>query len=87
MPAPLSSPGLAEWVADAPRWALTAVGFRTDPSGKTVTVPRPTAVTRLLSHLDGDAFEPHFSQVMSADRAGSRPVDCVQEVTGKGARR
>lgn len=48
---------IAEWIADAPRWVLTAVGFRTDPFSKTVTVPHPTTVMRLLSRLDGDAFD------------------------------
>ncbi|MER6692220.1 transposase family protein [Streptomyces minutiscleroticus] len=48
---------IAEWIADAPRWVLTAVGFETDPFSKTVTVPRPTTVMRLLGRLDGDAFD------------------------------
>jgi DDE_Tnp_1-associated len=48
---------IAEWITDAPRWVLTALGFSIDPVSKTVTVPHPTAVMRLLARLEGDTFD------------------------------
>lgn len=48
---------VTEWIADAPRWVLLALGFSIDPFSKTVTVPHPTTVMRLLGRLDGDALD------------------------------
>ncbi|MFE4872004.1 transposase family protein [Streptomyces sp. NPDC056682] len=48
---------VTDWIADAPRWVLLALGFSVDPFSKTVTVPHPTTVMRLLGRLDGDALD------------------------------
>ncbi|MEV5552004.1 ISAs1 family transposase, partial [Streptomyces sp. NPDC052309] len=48
---------ITEWIADAPRWVLLALGFASDPFSKAVTVPHATTVMRLLRRLDGDAFD------------------------------
>lgn len=62
---------VTEWIADAPRWVLTTLGFRIDPFSKSVTVPHPTTVMRLLSRLDGDAFDATISSFL---QARSEPV-------------
>lgn len=48
---------IAEWTADAPPWALRALGFTVDPFTRSVAVPHATTVMRLLGRLDGDAFD------------------------------
>jgi hypothetical protein len=65
----------AEWIEDAPRWVLTAFGLRTDPLSKTVTVPHPTTVMRLLNGDALDAAVCVFS-LLGVGRAGtlSRPT-------------
>ncbi|MFF4792914.1 transposase family protein [Streptomyces sp. NPDC001276] len=60
---------IAEWIADAPRWVLLALGFVLDPFSKAVTVPHPTTVMRLLGRLDGDAFDPAVSAFLQARAA------------------
>lgn len=57
---------IAEWIADAPRWVLLALGFAFDPFSKAVTVPHPTTVMRLLGRLDGDAFDAAVSAFLQA---------------------
>ncbi|MER5548887.1 transposase family protein [Streptomyces sp. NPDC002589] len=53
-----------EWIADAPHWVLLALGFSIDPFSKTVTVPHPTRVMRLLGRLDGDALDAAVSEFL-----------------------
>lgn len=60
---------IAEWIADAPRWVLVTLGFEFDPFSKTVTVPHPTTVMRLLRRLDGDAFDAAVSAFLQARAA------------------
>lgn len=62
---------IAEWIADAPRWVLLALGFPVDPFTRAVTVPHPTTVMRLLGRLDGDAFDTAVSAFLQA-RAQNR---------------
>ncbi|MER5185741.1 aldehyde dehydrogenase family protein [Streptomyces sp. NPDC002896] len=62
---------IAEWIADAPRWVLLALGFSVDPFTRAVTVPHPTTVMRLLGRLDGDAFDTAVSAFLQA-RAQNR---------------
>lgn len=67
-----SMTAIAEWVSDAPRWALLALGFPVDPFTRAVTVPHPTTVMRLLGRLDGDAFDTAVTTFLQA-RARRRP--------------
>lgn len=60
---------IAEWIADAPRWVLLALGFAFAPFSKAVTVPHPTTVMWLLGRLDGDAFDAAVSAFLQARAA------------------
>ncbi|WP_331747902.1 ISAs1 family transposase [Streptomyces chartreusis] len=62
---------IGEWIADAPRWVLRAVGFRPDPLTGSVTVPHPGTVRRLLGSLEGDALDTAIGAFLTAR---SRPV-------------
>ncbi|MEU6496886.1 ISAs1 family transposase [Streptomyces sp. NPDC046984] len=62
---------IAEWTADAPPWALRALGFTVDPFTRSVAVPHATTVMRLLGRLDGDAFDNVICTFLQA-RAHSR---------------
>ncbi|WP_337662882.1 ISAs1 family transposase [Streptomyces cellulosae] len=62
---------IAEWTADAPPWALRALGFTVDPFTRSVAVPHATTVMRLLGRLDGDAFDNVICAFLQA-RAHSR---------------
>ncbi|WP_143070978.1 transposase family protein, partial [Streptomyces malaysiense] len=57
---------VAEWIADAPRWVLLTLGFTCDPFSKQVVLPHPTTVMRLLSRLDGNAFDAAVSEFLQA---------------------
>ncbi|NKY13579.1 ISAs1 family transposase [Streptomyces somaliensis DSM 40738] len=57
---------IAEWISDAPRWVLLVLGFPLDPFTRAVTVPHPTTVMRLLSRLDGDAFDTAVTAFLQA---------------------
>ncbi|MFD7283206.1 ISAs1 family transposase [Streptomyces sp. NPDC059862] len=48
---------IGEWIADAPRWALHALGFPPDPLTGSVPTPHPATVRRFLARLDGDAVD------------------------------
>ncbi|MFG2682402.1 transposase family protein [Streptomyces sp. NPDC048392] len=48
---------MAEWIADAPRWVLRALGFTFDPFSKAITMPHPTTVMRLLPRLNSDVLD------------------------------
>jgi hypothetical protein len=48
---------IGEWLADAPLWALRALGFVPDPLTGRIPVPHPGSVRRLLARLDGDALD------------------------------
>jgi predicted transposase YbfD/YdcC len=48
---------IGEWIADAPRWALQALGFPPDPLTGSVPAPHPATVRRLLARLDGNALD------------------------------
>ncbi|WP_446677760.1 transposase family protein [Streptomyces californicus] len=66
---------IAEWMADAPRRVLLALGFAFDPFSEAVTVPHPTTVMRLLTRLDGDALDAAvsaFLQARAADRSTAK---------------
>ncbi|MGV9549072.1 transposase family protein [Streptomyces ardesiacus] len=77
---------IAEWMADAPRRVLLALGFAFDPFSKAVTVPHPTTVMRLLTRLDGDALDAAvsaFLQARAADRSTAKARWRAIAVDGK----
>jgi predicted transposase YbfD/YdcC len=63
---------IGEWLADAPRWALRALGLLPDPLTGRIPVPHPGTVRRLLARLDGDALDAAIGSFLSArtSRAG-----------------
>ncbi|WP_282704111.1 ISAs1 family transposase [Streptomyces sp. CC219B] len=61
---------IAEWINDAPGWVSMALGFAVDPFTKTVTVPHPTTVMRLLTRLDGDALDAAVGAFLQARSIG-----------------
>lgn len=77
---------ITQWIADAPYGVLRALGFPIDPFTRAVTVPHPTTVMRLLSRLDGDAFDTAVSAILPARaqtrRAGTSRLRAVA-VDGK----
>ncbi|WP_385877470.1 transposase family protein [Streptomyces vulcanius] len=83
-----SSTAIAEWIADAPRWVLLALGFAVDPFSRAVTVPHPTTVMRLLKHLDGDALDAVICAFLQARSApGHRRAVAVDGKVLRGSRR
>ncbi|MGW0579075.1 ISAs1 family transposase [Streptomyces sp. NPDC002920] len=83
-----SSTAIAEWIADAPRWVLLALGFAVDPFSRAVTVPHPTTVMRLLKHLDGDALDTVICAFLQARSApGHRRAVAVDGKVLRGSRR
>ncbi|MBX9399422.1 ISAs1 family transposase [Streptomyces sp. TRM72054] len=83
---------IGEWIADAPRWALRALGFVPHPLTGHVPVPHPATVRRLLARLDGDALDEAIGAFLTArarqpDRdADTRPVRRAIAVDGKTVR-
>ncbi|MGA5640692.1 ISAs1 family transposase [Streptomyces cinereoruber] len=67
-----SMTAISEWISDAPRWALLALGFPFDPFTRAVTVPHPTTVMRLLSRLNGDAFDTSVTTFLQARARGKQ---------------
>lgn len=57
---------ISEWLADAPRWALRALGFVPDPLTGRIPVPHPGTVRRLLARLDGDALDAAIGSFLTA---------------------
>ncbi|HEY0693924.1 MAG TPA: ISAs1 family transposase [Kribbella sp.] len=79
---------IAEWMADAPRWVLLALGFAVDPFSRAVTVPHPTTLMRLLKRLDGDAFDAVICAFLQARSApGHRRAVAVDGKVLRGSRR
>lgn len=79
---------IAEWIADAPRWVLLALGFAFDPFSRAVTVPHPTTVIRLLKRLDGDALDAVICAFLQARSApGHRRAMAVDGKVLRGSRR
>ncbi|MEU5632296.1 ISAs1 family transposase [Streptomyces rishiriensis] len=82
---------IGEWIADAPRWAVRALGFAPDPLTGQVMVPHPATVRRLLARLDGDALDAAIGAFLSARAAspsehnGLRPI-AVDGKTVRGSR-
>jgi predicted transposase YbfD/YdcC len=48
---------IAEWITDAPAWALRVLGFAPDPLTGQIPAPHSATVRRLLERLDGDALD------------------------------
>lgn len=70
---------IGEWLADAPRWALRALGFVPDPLTGRIPVPHPGTVRRLLARLDGDALDAAIGSFLTARNTptaagGLRPI-------------
>jgi hypothetical protein len=62
------------WIADAPRWALRALGFTCDPLTGHLAVPHPGTVRRLPARLDGDATGPASSARGRIRELPARPM-------------
>ncbi|WP_326701504.1 ISAs1 family transposase [Streptomyces sp. NBC_01754] len=67
---------IGEWLADAPAWALRALGFPPDALTGTVPVPHPGTVRRLLARLDGDLLDAAIGAFLDARR---RPAPTPEE--------
>ncbi|GHE14700.1 ISAs1 family transposase [Streptomyces alanosinicus] len=81
---------IGEWLADAPRWALRALGFAPDPLTGRIPVPHPGTVRRLLARLDGDALDAAIGSFLTARNTptaagGLRPI-AVDGKTVRGSR-
>lgn len=81
---------IGEWLADAPRWALRALGFAPDPLTGRIPVPHPGAVRRLPARLDGDALDAAIGSFLTARNTptaagGLRPI-AVDGKTVRGSR-
>ncbi|MFJ8938801.1 ISAs1 family transposase [Streptomyces sp. NPDC102365] len=57
---------ISEWPADAPRWALRALGFVPDPLTGRIPVSHLGTVRRLLARLDGDALDAAIGSFLTA---------------------
>ncbi|WP_308402809.1 transposase family protein [Streptomyces sp. AC550_RSS872] len=82
---------IGEWIADAPRWALLALGFAPDTLTGSVAVPHQATVRRLLARLDGDALDEASGAFLTARAVGpategTRPVLRAIAVDGKTVR-
>ncbi|MFD7409618.1 ISAs1 family transposase [Streptomyces sp. NPDC059866] len=82
---------IGEWAADAPRWALRALGFPPDPLTGQVPVPHPATVRRLLARLDGDALDEAIGAFLTArarrpDGDAGRRAIAVDGKTLRGSR-
>ncbi|MGW2519614.1 transposase family protein [Streptomyces sp. NPDC001617] len=81
---------IGEWLADAPRWALRALGFAPDPLTGRIPVPHPGTVRRLLARLDGDALDAAIGSFLTARNtptvAGARRPIAVDGKTVRGSR-
>ncbi|MFE2533691.1 ISAs1 family transposase [Streptomyces sp. NPDC059371] len=78
---------IGEWITDAPRWALRALGFPPDPLTGSVPVPHPGTVRRLLARLDGDTFDRAVGSFLATrSPAGERRVIAVDGKAVRGSR-
>ncbi len=91
-----SPAAVGEWITDAPRWVLRAVGFQPDPLTGSVTVPHSGTVRRLLGRLDGDVLDSVIGAFLAAkarspdgdarDRSRSLRAIAVDGKTVRGSR-
>ncbi|MEU6201628.1 hypothetical protein [Streptomyces sp. NPDC047061] len=75
---------IGEWITDAPRWAVDALGFAPDPLTGQVVVPHPATVRRLLARLDGDALDAAIGAFLSARTARAREPDTLWPIAVDG---
>ncbi|GAU70582.1 putative transposase [Streptomyces sp. NBRC 110611] len=66
---------VGEWIADAPGWALHALGFSADPLTGTVAVPHWPTIRRVLSLVDGDLLDAAIGAFLAARRTGAGIAD------------
>jgi predicted transposase YbfD/YdcC len=62
---------IGEWITDAPRWVLRALGFASDPLTGRIPVPHPGTVRRLLARLDGDVLDQAIGAFLAARTGGT----------------
>lgn len=78
---------IGEWITDAPSWVLRALGFPPDPLTKTISVPHPGTVRRLLARLDGDALDTAIGAFLAGrDTTDGPQVIAVDGKTVRGSR-
>ncbi|MFE3866366.1 transposase family protein [Streptomyces goshikiensis] len=75
---------IGEWITDAPRWAVGALGFAPDPLTGQVMVPHPATVRRLLARLDGDALDAAIGALLSARTTRTREPDALRPIAVDG---
>ncbi|OIK26982.1 ISAs1 family transposase [Streptomyces malaysiense] len=75
---------IGEWITDAPRRAVGALGFTPDPLTGQVVVPHPATVRRLLARLDGDALDAAIGAFPAARTAPTREPDALRPIAVDG---
>lgn len=76
---------IGEWITDALRWAVRALGFAPDPLTGQVVVPHPATVRRLLARLDGDALDAAIGTFLSTRAAAcTRAPDALWPIAVDG---
>ncbi|MEU5540104.1 ISAs1 family transposase [Streptomyces sp. NPDC020362] len=75
---------IGEWITDAPRWAVGALGFAPDPLTGQVVVPHPATVRRLLARLDGDALDAAIGAFLSARTSRAHEPDTLRPIAVDG---
>ncbi|WP_435611158.1 ISAs1 family transposase [Streptomyces sp. C10-9-1] len=75
---------IGEWITDAPRWAVGALGFAPDPLTGQVVVPHPATVRRLLARVDGDALDAAIGAFLSARTARAREPGALRPIAVDG---
>ncbi|WP_329295895.1 ISAs1 family transposase [Streptomyces sp. NBC_01455] len=77
---------ITEWISGAPAWACRALGFPLDPLTRTVSVPHPHTLRRLLVQLDGDALDQAIGTFLAARTTPAGPGRRAIAVDGKALR-